>query len=712
VNLHSLASAFASLFASETVRCAQSTRSVHLITCSRMETSRHAVTPYSSRRSRRVIGAEPLVVPVTESLKNGKGSRIIASLRSSNCAGGRRKSTGPNDWQLSATSTPLRQYTNPSIEIPLVPIRVGAHLPLKCLRVVEIVASTVHDDGTWTAGYVIVALKAKHFVNFTSAKFTTDSSISADSILHCVLPGDEIVDEPLADINLNSSCSLDAVIEKEFPVGETISRFGRVLLSGDPFEESCGVTTLAVLSIRPEWTTCCGCGGVDTEVDDDNNEQEDDSYAEEDEEMDDEADNDEENDAKTVDEDDEKSEANAHVSSMTGNAILSLDALEERLADFYCCRSCAEKNVVSSVRLASSTIGLATRISGTCTNTGCNTMFFLEPETIQCEDGEFLSGNPALWWYTINQQFMMSLQYIGKGVSHGAAILSFLGMRGKQAFSSQSTSWRTLEDILIDKQLRLSEEIMDENLRKSIIAHGPPGPDGLVKLTMCQDTGWNTRSSGNSFNSLSSQMFSKCAKTGSICDCQVLSKLCRKCQYHKSRGNEPPDHDCHQSHEGSSKSMEGASVVEAAKNLWERAKTIGPEISAAVRGAFLWATVTDDDSTMRANLKHPKSEKKSDSGKLPLDVPEVEKHYADPTHRTKTFSRLFYKMAGGSLANNPHRLTKEEAGRLKKYHGYCIHGCRGLGVTEMMRRAQAVYEHFFMNISSVNLTGAFTTLKD
>ena len=85
--------------------------------------------------------------------------------------------------------------------------------------------------------------------------------------------------------------------------------------------------------------------------------------------------------------------------------------------------------------------------------------------------------------------------------------------------------------------------------------------------------------------------------------------------------------------------------------------------------------VCDDDSTMRAVLKHPSKGArgqvlKSSKGKLHEDIPE-QSFLADPSHRVKVVAKHIF-----SIVNKSRDLqcgcTKADALRLKKYWGYMI----------------------------------------
>ena len=99
-------------------------------------------------------------------------------------------------------------------------------------------------------------------------------------------------------------------------------------------------------------------------------------------------------------------------------------------------------------------------------------------------------------------------------------------------------------------------------------------------------------------------------QTSKIIDAVVLSKKCNIC----STSNPPTQHKCPKNYDGSSKGMEAEGSLRLCKRAWERRYTIG-------------IIVSDDDSTMRAILKHShKDKKEKDNNEIERD------NLADPLH--------------------------------------------------------------------------------
>ena len=73
----------------------------------------------------------------------------------------------------------------------------------------------------------------------------------------------------------------------------------------------------------------------------------------------------------------------------------------------------------------------------------------------------------------------------------------------------------------------------------------------------------------------------------------LYSKACQKCDAAKKRGEESEEHKCPKNFEGSSKSMEASTILNMVEDAFYN------------RFFIIDVIVSNDDSTMRAVLKHP-----------------------------------------------------------------------------------------------------------
>ena len=126
-----------------------------------------------------------------------------------------------------------------------VQLRAGAVLPLKSLRVVELVHGKEKARG-FVPGYAIVSIKSKYMVGEAEAA-------TMPPFIECKLPYDQLLDQ-YEEEDLQSVSTLDELAESMLTVGKKVNRKGLVLL--DPHksnsEYSSGTGTLAVVSVRPQ----------------------------------------------------------------------------------------------------------------------------------------------------------------------------------------------------------------------------------------------------------------------------------------------------------------------------------------------------------------------------------------------------------------------------------------------------------------------------
>eukprot|EP00978_Attheya_sp_CCMP212_P030598 scaffold113033_cov31-Attheya_sp.AAC.1 len=79
----------------------------------------------------------------------------------------------------------------------------------------------------------------------------------------------------------------------------------------------------------------------------------------------------------------------------------------------------------------------------------------------------------------------------------------------------------------------------------------------FIKLTVCFDMGWQKRSSGHRYNSLSGHAFLVGAYT---------KKICSKCTRAKKDTKEAIFHECPKNFDGSSKAMESEAILKMTKD--------------------------------------------------------------------------------------------------------------------------------------------------
>ena len=106
--------------------------------------------------------------------------------------------------------------------------------------------------------------------------------------------------------------------------------------------------------------------------------------------------------------------------------------------------------------------------------------------------------------------------------------------------------------------------------------------------------GWNKRSSGNRYDSLSCHAFYIGCLSQQIICAIVTVKQCHICSLNELKGIEPPEHNCPKNYTGSSNAMEADAALTINEELYyESQKKIA-----------LQCIILDGDSSMRVFLKH------------------------------------------------------------------------------------------------------------
>ena len=235
------------------------------------------------------------------------------------------------------------------------------------------------------------------------------------------------------------------------------------------------------------------------------------------------------------------------------------------------------------------------------------------------------------------------------------------------------------------------QEALDEEVRLTNIENNVDHEEWLklainqrpqVKLTVCFDMGWQKRSSGNRYDSLSGHAFMIGARSNKIIECNVSSKLCMKC-HHAERLNKQADtHDCPKNYEASSKAMEADAALTLYKSIFDNS-------DGSVAIAFI---VADDDSSMRAKLRHKSPTHKT--GSLP-DIMPPPGWLADPSHRCKIVARPIFALA--ALSNDISDCSNVDAYRIKKYWGYVVKMNCHKSLDEFKKAIKCIVKHLFDN---------------
>lgn len=111
-------------------------------------------------------------------------------------------------------------------------------------------------------------------------------------------------------------------------------------------------------------------------------------------------------------------------------------------------------------------------------------------------------------------------------------------------------------------------------------------------VVVSYDMGWQKRSSGRRYDSLSGVGAIVGSKTKKILSYGVKQKDCRKCTYYKEKNKPVPPHRCFRNHSGSSKSMESALASELLTKMERDDNVIVQQI------------IMDDDSTTFSRISN------------------------------------------------------------------------------------------------------------
>ena len=205
--------------------------------------------------------------------------------------------------------------------------------------------------------------------------------------------------------------------------------------------------------------------------------------------------------------------------------------------------------------------------------------------------------------YATNILFVLGLQQVGGGPADCQVILTYLGLPHSQSFSRKSfgkveAKLRPLikkisddtMDMALDEETKLSWST--EDYEKWTRNELPAQANGL---TVCYDMGWNKRSSGNRYDSISGHGIAFGAQSKKILAYRSVSKVCSFCSIYKKKHGENSTverHDCVKNHWGSSKSMECEAILHITRDSFIN------------RNFHIAVVVSDDDTTMKKILRH------------------------------------------------------------------------------------------------------------
>ena len=368
--------------------------------------------------------------------------------------------------------------------------------------------------------------------------------------------------------------------------------------------------------------------------------------------------------------------------------------------------------------------------------------------------------------YGINHGLVLMIQLLGIGSDGLGIIFAFLGIASA---SRNYDKWKHLQDMIGVAEEAVCDEVLKENMKEELDVlrakakkdfnewyfdgdHGSNAseqekvnkmrdllhinPEGRIGIPVQCDEGWQRRAIGFSGGmSKSGHNLAVGCNTLKILNKVVYSMQCTTCQWYKKRQRQVPQHRCSHnfSNNHSSKSMEAKATVQHKL-----------DIDGGTTGAYIHTLLTDDDSTVRANILHSyhavadrdypgwndgggvgkggtdwpyelRTNTKGglykhyykDYGKLPLHLTAVSSFISDIGHRVKCIAKMIFLYKYKSKKPEERGeigLHKWECLKLKKQAGYYFKQAENqdLPYELFCQRSHCIYLHHFNDHSCCN----------
>ena len=223
-------------------------------------------------------------------------------------------------------------------------------------------------------------------------------------------------------------------------------------------------------------------------------------------------------------------EENKYIRKDSGNRLLHWDSLKNLICSNVHCSRCG-----SEVNLHENTIGIATQVGLTCRNQRCNLNEQNKVKRTLFRKYKFRTDSNES--FAINCQLVLSMLQMGCGSTETGVLLTFLDLPNSHAFHRMSFS-RILSAVRPEiKEITniCMEEGQNEEIKQTIgeelyeeYKKGNLSSDE-VGLVIMYDMGWNKRSSGNKYDSISGHGFVLGGNSKKIMNYRCMSKCCRIC---------------------------------------------------------------------------------------------------------------------------------------------------------------------------------------
>jgi len=262
------------------------------------------------------------------------------------------------------------------------------------------------------------------------------------------------------------------------------------------------------------------------------------------------------------------------------------------------------------LELHESRTGIASSFSWKCTsesNGHDDDIWFIPKKMLGKRDTSIRSHSPRVPDFEHNARLVIAMQMNGSGGEDAAAVLGMLNMPGGARM--RHTNFIAIEQEIAQVEIEVAHDAIRAGLDEEILKRTVEEKMGemtyeqwralsdeerpRIGLVASFDTGWQKRSSGNTYDSLSGHAAFYGQRTGLMIALKIMSKKCTTCdRAAKFESEVVPEHNCPKNHEGSSKSMEPLAAVELLKSIYDHGN------------CYISTIVSDDDSTTAANCKH------------------------------------------------------------------------------------------------------------